>query len=64
MIDTTDHTQKNTRREREVATLKALARRGPKNRWQAMVLRALKKRYPRAADSLLEHHRIPPAPPQ
>jgi hypothetical protein len=52
MTDTTDRTQKNIRREREVATLKALARRGPKNRWQGFVLRALKNRHPGAADSV------------
>jgi hypothetical protein len=51
MIDPTDDTRRE-KRQREIRTLKALARRGPKNRWQGMVLRSLKNRYPGAADSV------------
>jgi hypothetical protein len=48
---TSDGTERE-KRQREIRTLKALARRGPKNRWQGMVLRALKNRHPSTADTL------------
>jgi hypothetical protein len=51
MIHTHEYTQRE-KRQRRIRTLKALARRGPKNRWQGMVLRALKNRHPGVADSL------------
>jgi hypothetical protein len=51
MTHTSDDTQRE-KRQREIRTLKALARRGPKNRWQGMVLRALKNRHPSTADTL------------
>jgi hypothetical protein len=51
MIDPTNHTQQE-KRQREIQILKSLARRGPKNRWQGMVLRSLKNRHPGVADSL------------
>jgi hypothetical protein len=49
------HTSGGTEREkrqREIRLLKALARRGPRNRMEGMMLRALKNRYPSTADSL------------
>jgi hypothetical protein len=53
MTNTSDGSARDKRqREREVATLKALAQRGPKNRWQGFVLRSLKNRHPGVADSL------------
>jgi len=51
MTDPADDTQRE-KRQREIRTLKALARRGPKNRWQGMVLRSLKNRHPGVADSV------------
>jgi hypothetical protein len=51
MTHSSDDTQRE-KRQREIRTLKALARRGPKNRWQGFVLRALKNRHVGAADSI------------
>jgi hypothetical protein len=51
MIQNSDVTERE-KRQREIQILKALARRGPKNRWQGFVLRALKNRHPGAADSI------------
>jgi hypothetical protein len=48
---TSDGTQRE-KRQREIRTLKALARRGPRNRMEGTMLRALKDRYSSTADSL------------
>jgi hypothetical protein len=59
---TSDGTERE-KRQREIRTLKALARRGARNRFEGMALRTLRKRYPRIANSCLSDQPPPPSTP-
>jgi hypothetical protein len=62
MTHTSDDTQRE-KRQREIRTLKALARRGARNRFEGMALRTLRKRYPGIANSCLSDQPPPPSTP-